>query len=156
MEPASILEWLNGTGVYIGMAERDGAAVVCHKCKGTGCFDFRNEYEPFEARKRRDGIERVYEINPGICVGAGKDSPFNLYDFGGISYEDWLDGTKFRPGTEMRDFTCPAWWFQSSPSAERPEWKECGWGRFSECQHFDNKSECWQKWDESRKADVTA
>lgn len=25
-----------GTGLYVGMAERDGAAVVCYTCKGTG------------------------------------------------------------------------------------------------------------------------
>jgi len=25
-----------GTGLYVGMAEREGAAVVCSRCKGTG------------------------------------------------------------------------------------------------------------------------
>jgi len=36
-----------GTGLYIGMGERDGAAVVCHTCKGTGCHAFKHEYEEF-------------------------------------------------------------------------------------------------------------
>ena len=35
-----------GTGLYKGMAERDGAAVVCSCCNGTGKTEFTyNEFE---------------------------------------------------------------------------------------------------------------
>ena len=36
-----------GTGLYVGLAERDGAAVVCHTCKGTGKHHVRIEYDDF-------------------------------------------------------------------------------------------------------------
>ncbi len=41
----------NGTGVYRGMGERDGASVVCFTCDGTGCFKYKFEYTLFKERK---------------------------------------------------------------------------------------------------------
>ena len=37
-----------GTGVYQGLAEKNGSGVVCYKCKGTGCHHVTFEYEDFE------------------------------------------------------------------------------------------------------------
>jgi len=137
-----------GTGLYIGMAERDGAAIVCQKCKGTGCYEFIHQYEEFEKRIDRNDVKRVYEVNPGIVIGNGPNC--KLEDFGGMPFKDWNQGKKFIPGMEDRNHTCPAWWYQLSNIAKRPNWKEC-WSnlgrRFSECSHFNEKEKCWDRWD---------
>ena len=46
-----------GTGLYRGMAEPKGVAVVCLRCNGTGCAEV--EYTPFTERKRRDDVQTV-------------------------------------------------------------------------------------------------
>ena len=138
----------SGTGLYIGIAERDGAAVVCRKCKGTGCFHFKHEYEPFtERRESESTIRQVYETNPGICIGTGENGEYRLGDFGGMPYQDWLDGKGFAIGMENRRSTCPAWWYQSANYNLKPSWEECNFGMFSGCKHFSNKHQCWQRWD---------
>jgi len=71
-----------GTGLYVGMAERDGAAVVCRTCKGTGCEHFKVTYEPFVARKPRTDVKRVYRTNPGIVIGESRRGDISLADFG--------------------------------------------------------------------------
>jgi hypothetical protein len=135
-----------GTGLYIGLAERDGSAVVCHKCKGTGCFHYVHEYELFTEREERADVKMVVEVNPGICIGAGNDC--KLTDFGGMSYSDWTEGKPFPKGSEMRQFTCPAWWYQLANYSKKPDWKECLLcGSFSSCRHFPDKAQCWERWD---------
>jgi hypothetical protein len=133
----------NGTGLYVGMAERDGASVVCHTCNGTGCHHFRYEYEEFVERQMREGVERVVQINVGIMIGKGKH-------FGGMSYKDWLSGKPFTTGMEMRLFACPCWWYQRVDSKKKPDWQECfdSLGRpFSRCPHYGIKDKCWARWD---------
>ena len=135
-----------GTGIYVGMGERDGAGIICHTCGGTGCHHVKIEYEDFEGRIKRKNIERVFQTNPGIVIGKGKQ--LRLEDFGGISYEAWLPGHRFLPGTEMRKFTCPAWWYQSADYNKKPDWKECSiMGIFSKCNYFKEKNKCWKRWD---------
>jgi len=131
-----------GTGVFNGMAERDGYAVVCHTCKGTGKTHKRYEYDDFTGRKHRDGIHHVVESNPGIVLGGIE------FDFGGQLYEDWEAGTPFPAGSEMRHFTCPAWWYQGVDYEKKPRWEECvGVGMFSQCPHFSRKVDCWARFD---------
>jgi len=141
----------NGTGLYVGMAERDGAAVVCHTCKGTGCHHFVYEYEDFEGRTKREDVERVYQVNPGIIIGCNENKGLELSDFGGIPYSDWLEGQPFGIGSENRQFTCPAWWYQSVDYKKTPEWcyNDYGfaWGAFSSCPQFTNKGQCWERFD---------
>ena len=130
-----------GTGVYVGMAERNGFAVQCYVCNGEGHHQVRIEYEDFEGLEIREGVERVVERNPGIIL-AGAD----LEQFGGIPYQDWLDGKGFPPGTEMRGFTCPAWYFMKGAI-----WGRCHnsvGSRYADCAHFNEKETCWQLWDE--------
>lgn len=135
-----------GTGLYVGMAERDGAAVVCHGCQGTGKAHNIIEYDDFDGRKEREAVRRVYEVNPGICVGEG--GGYKLEDFGGVPYADWLKGGGFPEGSEMRAFTCPAWWYQSADYAQKPEWGECYCvGRFAACSRFAHKETCWARFD---------
>ena len=135
----------NGTGLYVGMAERDGAAVVCHSCKGSGRYHFKHEYEVFERRSERYEIKRVYQANPGICIGAGNG--YKLEDFGGMPYKEWVQGFEFKIGMENRNHTCPAQYYQSANYKLKPDWDECGFGMFSACEHFKNKSECWKRFD---------
>ena len=136
----------NGTGLYVGFAERDGAAVVCNTCEGTGCFKFKHEYEEFTEREDLTGIKRVYQTNPGIYLGEREE--YKLEDFGGLPFIAWKNGEPFTAGTENRKFTCPAWWYQSVNYGLKPNWKECiGIGPFSKCDNFQHKEKCWKKWD---------
>lgn len=132
-----------GTGLYVGMGERDGYAVVCHTCNGTGKHHFVHEYDEFEGRVPRKGVHTVVEVNPGICLGGEKGE----LDFGGMPFEDWDQGKPFPPGSEMREYTCPVWWYQSADYSKKPKWDWCNFGRFSACNHFPHKYECWERWD---------
>jgi len=135
-----------GTGLYVGLGERDGAAVVCSRCHGTGCARLVVTYTDFKSRKKRDDVRRVYRANPGIVIGEGNDLTLDM--FGGMDYEQWEAGEKFPEGSEDRLHTCPAWWYQSADYEKQPEWHECrACGLFSSCTHFDNKAECWERWD---------
>ena len=143
-----------GTGVYVGMAEHDGAAVVCHTCKGTGCHHFEHIYEEFDGKKLDVKIKRVYEVNPGICIGVGNSAQYILEDFGGMPYSQWFNGRPFPPRSENRSFTCPAWWYQSANYEKKPNWDECIFvGSFSSCEHFCNKGACWARWDREYEED---
>jgi len=136
-----------GTGLYVGMGERDGAAVVCHTCKGTGCHHVKIEYEDFLMGIPRGDVIQVFEVNPGICIGTGDDT-YQLSDFGGMPYQEWLDGKQFERGMENRKFTCPTWWYQTANYNLKPKWKECfGCNTFSSCKYFKNKDKCWERFD---------
>ena len=135
----------DGTGLYVGMAERNGAAIVCRYCGGTGKDQFRLEYEPFKQRKEKRDVQRVYQTNLGIGIGIGNGH--TLESFGGMPFKEWEAGMDFPRGSEMREYTCPAWWYQSVDYDKKPEWSICGWGTFSQCKHFQNKERCWKRWD---------
>jgi hypothetical protein len=144
-----------GTGLYVGMAERDGAAIKCYTCKGTGRHHFVHHYEPFVARAARRDIERVYEVNPGIGIGKGHGE-YELSDFGGMPYDDWARGKPFPAGSENRRFTCPAWWYQSADYEKKPNWLDCAvLGMFSNCPHFTTKHRCWERWDREQEEAAT-
>ena len=136
-----------GTGIYVGLAERDGAGVVCHTCKGSGCKTIVVEWEEFDGREERSDVSRVVEVNPGICIGEGKSASYDLHDFGGMSYQEWRFGKPFPPKSEMRKFVCPAWWYQTADYQRKPNWDKCTCGVFSACKHFHEKSKCWAQWD---------
>ena len=141
-------EACQGTGLYAGMGERDGFAVVCRKCKGSG--QMLIHYLPFRGREARPGTLRVIEFNPGVVVG-GRDRE----RFGGILYEDWNKGGAFPAGSEMREFSCPAWWYQSVDCKRKPEWSGCLsiMGReFRYCATFPDKAQCWLRWDAEQRA----
>lgn len=140
----------NGTGKYKGLAERDGFGVVCHTCNGTGCHVFEHTYEDFTERKLSKGVKHVIQTNPGIMVGTGNGYKFT--DFGGMSYKDWSDGKPFPQGSEMRQFTCPAWWYQCADYKLKPNWDIClRLGSFYNCNHFKKKNECWDRFDREHK-----
>jgi hypothetical protein len=133
--------YCRGTGLYVGMGERAGAAIVCSECKGTGRKVTDFVWKSFTGRKKRDDICRVCRYNPGIAVD---DDPV----FGGMPYVDWDAGKPFPKGSEMREYVCPAEWYQGVDDRLKPHWDECiGCGRFSDCLHFGDKAYCWRKWD---------
>jgi hypothetical protein len=139
-----------GTGLYQGMGEGKGFAVVCHTCSGTGKHHFKHVYEEFTKRKEATNVVQVLEVNPGISVGTNDKISFK--DFGGMSYEDWKKGKKFPSKSEMRRFTCPAWWYQSANYELKPHWEECTLcGSFSDCKRFKTKAKCWKKFDSEKR-----
>lgn len=143
-----------GYGIYSGMGESDGAAVVCRLCRGSGMAV--SWFEEFHGRKEKDGIVRVYEANPGIKIGSNESRGLTLEDFGGMPYDKWLCGYRFTLDMADKLHTCPAWWAQCVPGMElhKPDWDECaGPGcRFSKCEHFANKAKCWERYEAERKA----
>jgi hypothetical protein len=143
----------NGTGLYCGISERDGAAVVCYQCDGTGKNRFVHEYEEFTEREKAENVKRVYQTNPGICIGEN-DSGLTLEDFGGMPYQDWLDEKPFERGMEDRKHTCPRWYYQGlnlGLAGCRTKFAWCK-GRlgdcFSNCVRFKDKEKCWKQFDE--------
>ena len=139
-------ESCGGTGLYVGFGESDGAAIVCHTCRGSGHHLRRIVYKDFRFRTRKPGVERVFLVNPGIGIGVGGGYVFE--DFGGMSYQNWLAGLPFPRGSEMRRFTCPAWWYQTADYDLKPNWNECNtMNSFSACSHFPDRATCWARWD---------
>ncbi len=139
-----------GTGLYVGMAEHDGIAVVCHTCKGTGCHHVTIEYDDFVNRIPAHKVKHVLATNPGISVGGIAEGQYSFGDFGGMPYADWANDRPFPPMSEMRKFTCPCWWYQSADYKLKPDWKECAnnLGRtFGNCDYFATKRKCWERWD---------
>ena len=105
------------TGLYVGFAEQDGAAVECMFCKGSGKLSVPNEeansYTSFTGRKALVGVERVYIGGTGYVISA-KDvwCPKYIRVFSslrikiwrrirfsryGCSYTEWLTGAKPTP-----------------------------------------------------------
>ncbi len=138
----------NGTGLFVGSSERDGAAVVCLECKGEGVCYRVIAYKPFTCRKERDGVKRVFKGNAGISIGE-TEGKCTLEDFGGIPYyPNWLQGDPFPAGSEMRKFVCPYGWVQNVEN-KGLDWEECLLlvDTFSTCKHFPAKQACWDRYD---------
>ncbi|MCY4471140.1 MAG: hypothetical protein OXC08_20685 [Thiotrichales bacterium] len=149
------LEWVEqcgpcaGTGLYVGIGERDGAAVVCHQCDGTGRREKVHEYIEFSGQRERDDVRQVYRTGSGFCI-APDVVP------GGASYEEWLENPEIvnERGREIRQHVCPAWWCQSAGLwRQKPNWEICiPAGEFSHCINFPKKSECWARFDREAEA----
>jgi hypothetical protein len=97
-----------GTGLYVGMAERTGAAVICVNCKGTGKVHIKETYKEFTERKKKKDVKRVYETAGGYCIThkdittpEGKIIHFSNF---GVDYNGWLRGEKPLPIEELH---CP-------------------------------------------------
>ena len=138
-----------GTGLYIGIGERDGAAIICHTCKGTGCHHVCVEYDSFTIRQDNPNVRRVYKANPGICIGSNNSC--TLADFGGMPVKEWESGLPFPLGSEDRKHTCPAWWDQCSgdySGVTDTAWcNQFAGHRFADCIKFNEKEECWKLYD---------
>ena len=138
-----------GKGVYIGLAERDGASVVCRRCKGDGHYTYKHVYRVFTGLKPAEA-SRVYAVNPGVCVSAT-----SLITPGGVTYAEWLKdpASPRAPGVELRENTCPAWWYQAAEYKKKPQWDECHSAfSFPRCEFFPAKDKCWERWDRMTEA----
>lgn len=145
----------DGTGLYQGMAERDGAAVVCTSCRGTGKKHIVHEYTAFTERRDRKNVKRVYS-NSGGYVITDKDITTDegriiRFSEAGCSYEEWKTGAEPKP---IRDLHCPLQHYQQG--SEKGGWLKgdtgpchqlLQWGEYiSKCADR-NREECWAKHD---------
>jgi len=106
-------------------------------------------WDDFSGRKPRTDIVRIYETNPFAVIRVSQET--SLEDFGGMPYEDWLQGKPFPPKSEMRKFTCPAQWFNGKIHFS---WDTCTRGSFSLCAHYAEKDKCWERWDTEQEGKV--
>jgi hypothetical protein len=140
----------SGTGVYVGMGERDGASVMCYQCKGTGKTKIR--YTEFTGRKKAENVKRVYLKNYGYCL-APKEIDFKnigKVDMSkeGVSYEDFLKG---ETPTHMKQMGCPMTADQGMCHDIKgfSEWcnqhgSSIG-STITDCKNQCNKLECWHR-----------
>lgn len=136
----------HGTGLYSGMAERDGLFVVCSRCDGTGCMSIT--YEPFIYMARQEDVVKVIEVGSAFVLTPELTE-------GGVTYDEFLmdrEATKER-GKEAREWFCPAWWYNRTMQGKQPDWEECrAVFQFTSCVHWENKAACWERFDEEQRA----
>ena len=137
----------NGTGLYIGMAEHNGAAVVCNSCKGLGETTF--SYNEFTGRKKRENVKRVYKGAYGYGISAedvttneGKFLPYSQY---GCTYEEWLNGAEPK---HIEFLYCP--YMADNKGIGNEPLERCRYegrsicGLISDCKFYDDKATCWK------------
>jgi hypothetical protein len=126
-----------GTGIYVGMGERDGIGVVCQQCHGTGGHEWT--YTPFTARQRAD-VRSVH-----VARGYGL-SPTHPACGGGLPYEQWEPGAVV-PGDEK--LYCPYLYTHQAWCA-RPDSRGLAPLRLgtmiSDCPYWDDKAACWERY----------
>ena len=135
-----------GTGLYVGFAERNGAAVVCRKCDGTGCEHFAMDYIEFNGRVIRTDVVRVFGTNTGYGLSGSSA--------GGCTYQEWLNGGEPKPD---KTSYCPYQFYKQSPQHSdhpgNPAYKElCAKHLGSiipSCPMHVNKAQCWGRYDKA-------
>lgn len=74
----------SGTGLYRGMCEGPGEAVVCLRCDGSGKAVIH--YKPFTGRQERDGVKTVRRSQGSLIIGpvggAGKAITYDEFKRG--------------------------------------------------------------------------
>ena len=144
-----------GTGVYVGFAEHDGAAVVCHSCDGSGKINFSQTFTKFSGKKIKKGVKRVYDGSHGYVITAkdiiceGKNFPFSEV---GVDYESW-----FNEGKEplpLKFLICPYLHTNQSLQSEDKNnlYKyrcnnKLSFGSITNCKCFKDKETCWKIYD---------
>jgi hypothetical protein len=143
-----------GTGLYKGFAERGGAAVVCHNCKGTGEVTFTYQYEEFTGRKDIDNVTRVFQGSFGYGLSDSdvtcKDGRVLHYSQYGCTYEDWKNGVV---PTHMKELYCPCQAYNNGIGNEPLDrCRESNhWGSLiSDCPNHADKMRCWRMFEENQ------
>lgn len=142
------------TGVYQGMGEGKGAAVVCRQCEGTGAYEYKYSYNDFNGMKPAQNVERVYLSGYGYKIAAGK-IPFHDHgeidmDLEGVSYEEFQAGEM--PG-HIKTLACPMLADQGACHKLDGFIDECmeineGWiGSISNCKGQCKKFQCWKRFE---------
>lgn len=137
-----------GTGLYVGMAERDGTAVVCYRCHGTG--QVLVEWIPFQGRQPvpRD-VTRVH-----VARGYGLSSRHPKCQ-GGLPVAEWAPGAHV-PADEL--LYCPylythqEWCAHPVRDGVRGSAPLRAGDVISACRYWSTKAECWAQF---RAADDT-
>ncbi len=134
----------DGTGLYVGMAERDGAAVVCSRCTGSGKYAYHFEYTPFEQRAATPSSVTRVHVGRGYVL-----SPQHPACNGGVPANEYTPGM-IVPADEQ--LYCPYLYTHQDWCAQ-PEvlYEGCCpsapvviGSRISECKHWESKAECWR------------
>ena len=147
----------SGTGVYMGIGERGGAAVVCTKCNGSGKCLYRYQYKKFTGRKIDEKVKRVYLRGMGYCISTGivtmKDSGITIdFDKEGVSYQEFLNGTIPK---HIKSLGCPMLADQSACHGIDGFTSECnklngGYvSLITNCKHKSKMHECWNRFEKS-------
>ena len=145
-----------GTGVYQGMGEGGGAAVICCTCKGAGRAEF--EYTEFTGRKNKSGVSRVYLAGYGYKISTGIVN-FNGVgavdmDKEGVSYEEFCRG---EVPTHVKQLGCPLLADQGRCQGLEGFIERCnsfngGWLDYiPSCSNRSNSAECWRIFEEAIK-----
>lgn len=144
----------NGTGLYQGMAEGNGTAVICYNCDGSGKYHFAKEYEEFTGLKKRNNIERVYLSSMGYFIGLGKRRYDGIgiidMDKEGISYQEFLQGQK---PPHIKTLGCPMLADQGACHDIKGFTEKCnklndGWISFiPNCKNRHRMAECWERFE---------
>lgn len=142
-----------GTGIYVGMGERDGASVICHTCNGTGCQDYYFTYTEFKERKKTDKVKRVFLDGYGYVLCTHPITLDNgvFVDFSkeGVSYDEFVNG---KMPKHIKQMACPMRADQSACHDIKGFVDKCnelngGWiGYIPSCK-CENKNECWDRFD---------
>lgn len=144
----------DATGLFVGLAERDGAAVPCVDCDGTGCRIAY--YDAFVKRKRISEITRVFPRS-AVKLAAGIE--------GGTPYPVWWE-SGLRSDAYPRSVACPmeffekdlSSWSSSASPMDAERWcflvqpLSARWGSTCQkCPAHTEKDLCWQVFDEGGK-----
>lgn len=145
-----------GTGLYSGMGEGKGVAVICHKCNGTGAYMYSYSYKEFAGRKLQKDIKRVYLSGTGYRLGLGK---INFsggigeidMDKEGVSYDEFLND---KMPQHIKKLGCPMLTDQGACHDKKGFVDKCnkingGWiGTITDCKNQPNKEQCWKRFEE--------
>ena len=147
----------SGTGLYVGMGEGKGTAVICHKCNGTGAFIYSYSYTIFKSRKVITNVKRVYLSGTGYRLGLGKINFLNGVgeidmDKEGVSYNEFLNGEKPK---HIKKLTCPMYVEQAKCHSIKGFIDECerlnnGYiGNISSCKEYKQQNilYCWDRFE---------
>ena len=141
-----------GTGVYVGMAERGGASVVCNTCKGSGKKLYCYSYNDFTGRKITENVKRVYKQSCGYVITPDKMVFDKIGEIDmsvkGVSYQEFIDG---KIPDDIEELGCPMITDQGACHDIKGFTNECnnlngGWvGVLKTCKNQCNKKECWER-----------
>lgn len=67
MRVAAACSSCGASGLYSGMCEGKGSAVICLDCGGTGCQTI--EYQPYEGRRHKRGIKEIHYSRGRFIAG---------------------------------------------------------------------------------------
>ena len=148
-----------GTGLYKGMGEGEGAAVICYTCDGKGWVKVKETFAKFTKRRLRRDVERVYLSGMGYRITSkdvrkhletdkdGSTGEIIHFSQAGCSYKDWLKGAKPLP---LKELGCPYQHTNQQLQSKdvhnlyKTRCKEGLCGYIPKCKFYGDKAKCWE------------